>query len=73
MFAYFIEMRGLKKVVLESHRHEGKKFLIMYNRRTVDGKTMFFAYIKNRKQKNKTMFFPQNLVQKRCLERTSRC
>lgn len=59
MFAYFIEMRGLKKVVLESHRHEGKKFLIMYNRRTVHGKTMFFTYIKNRKQKKQNHVSPR--------------
>ena len=54
MFAYFTEMRGLKKIVIESHRHEGNKFLILFNRRYAHGKTMFL---------------PQKLVQKHCLER----
>ena len=57
MFAYFIEMRGLKKVVLESHRHEGKKFLIMYNRRTVHGKNhVFYIYKKQKTKKTKPCF-----------------
>ena len=57
MFAYFTEMRGLKKIVIESHRHEGNKFLIMFNRRYTYGKTMFL---------------PQKVVQKHCLERISK-
>ena len=57
MFPYFTEMRGMKKIVIESHTYEGKKFLIMFNRINAHGKTTFL---------------PQKLVQKHCLEQITR-